>query len=485
MRLNLITRAALAALLILALGALAAAESPSDYDMSAPQNLRPGHLYAESALLIDEDSGEVLLNKNSRIRMYPASTTKIMTLLLGLESDIAMDDVVTIPQEAGNAPSDSSLIPVKPGDQMTWRDLLYGFMLSSGNDGANAIAVLVDGSLDAFVARMNARAAEIGCEGTRYANPSGYHDDDHYTTASDLARISQTAMQNADFRAIVASPTCDITVTRGGETRTGTIVSRNSLLQSDLKYYYPDCTGIKTGHHRRAGWCFVGSAERDGRRVICVVMNCDQEVQKWYDAARLFEYGFTCYEQAPVATLVARAAEEIGPVSVENAEDDDPRGGVLAVSVDAIEDGGATAPVVRGSEASLDAAAARIADGFAVEWTRPLVAPIEAGETLGTLTCALENGGTATATLVAARAVAAKPAATEIVATQAPAVEIEEEPESSAEPVRANRRSFALPILAALAILLALGLAIAAISRAQRQKRHRRRRRASGSRARR
>ncbi len=288
--------AALVATLLLLCLIPAWAESPAEYDINAPQNLVAGHLFAESALLVDEDSGEVLFTKNSRVRMYPASTTKIMTLLLALESDIPLDGQVTIPPEAAQIPEGSSVIPVQPGDVMKFEDLLYGFMLSSGNDGANAIAVLVDGGIEPFVARMNARAQELGLEGTHYVNAHGYHDSEHYTTAQDLANLSRFAMQSEAFRRIVAAPKWTMSVQRGGQEVSLDIVSRNSLLQNDQKYYYPDCTGIKTGHHNKAGWCFVGSAERDGMRVICVVLNCAQENDKWYDAARLFEYGFTSGE---------------------------------------------------------------------------------------------------------------------------------------------------------------------------------------------
>ena len=360
------TLAAALAVCIAFIGVIGALAAPA-YDMNAPQNLSEEHLYAQSALLIDEDSGEVLFSKNSRVRMFPASTTKIMTLLLGLESGIALDTVVTIPPEAGDIPEGSSVIPVKPDDRISFGDLLYSFMLSSGNDGANAIAVLVSGSIEAFVAQMNARAQEFGLTGTHYVNAHGYQDGDHYTTAQDLATLSRIAMRDATFRDIVAQPKWTITVTRDGETKTAEIISRNTLLQSDQKYYYPDCTGIKTGHHKKAGWCFVGSAERDGMRLICVVLDCEQENDKWYDAARLFEYGFTRYEDVPVQTLVERAAEGIAPVMIEGAADGE---GSLALRLSDVTGAQGTVKVVAGSDAAMEAAAARVAGDMSVEWTR-------------------------------------------------------------------------------------------------------------------
>ena len=237
---------ALALALICAAGALCE-ETPTDYNRNVPQLLREGHLYADAAVLVDANNGDILFSKHATQRMYPASTTKVMTLLLALESGIGMDTIIVIPRQANEIPADSSLIPVFPGDVMTFRDLLYGFMLTSGNDGANAIAVLVSGSVESFVDRMNARAAELGCEDTHFANPHGYHDDNHWSTALDLARIASEAVQIDAFRQITASPDYTMHITRGGAEQEVRVVNTNSLLKKDHTYYYPDCIGIKTG----------------------------------------------------------------------------------------------------------------------------------------------------------------------------------------------------------------------------------------------
>ena len=171
--------AALLAILCGLFAALSGFASPEDYNKNFPAALQADQLYGESAIVIDADTGEVLLAKNDAVRMYPASTTKMMTLLLGIESGIPLDTVVTIPAEAADITSDSSVVPVYRGETMTFQDLLYGTMLKSGNDGANAIAVLVAGSIPAFVEKMNARAQEIGCTGTHFANAHGLHDDNH------------------------------------------------------------------------------------------------------------------------------------------------------------------------------------------------------------------------------------------------------------------------------------------------------------------
>ncbi len=468
--------AALVAVLILIFSTSALAEAAAPYDMNAPQNLQAGHLYAQSALLIDEDTGEELFSKNSRVRMYPASTTKIMTLLLGIESDIPLDQQVTIPAEAADIMEGSSVIPVKPGDVISWKDLLYSFMLSSGNDGANAIAVLTAGSIPTFVERMNARAAELGMESTHYANAHGLHDPEHYTTAQDLAVLARAAMRNDVFRDIVAQPNWTITVTRGGETKSAQIISRNSLLQKDEKYYYPDCTGIKTGHHNKAGWCFVGSAERDGMRVICVVLNCEGEFDKWYDAARLFEYGFTCYQDVSAQALLESAAGAFDTVEIEDAA---PGEGTLELKLSNIEGGDAMVKVVSGSEVTLAAKAAQVSESAQIEWTRALTAPVSQNEILGNVRCEVPGGGEVRALLVAGRDVAVKPTA-EPVVTEAP-VPVETEaaletvpPEPEPEP---KKGGLGAAFLVALVALLALGgFAGAYVARQSRRKKARRRR---------
>lgn len=452
----------------------AAAVGRAEYDMNQPQNLDPSHLYAESALLVDEDTGEALFSKDSRVRMYPASTTKIMTLLLGLESGIALEDEVTIPVEAGDVPQGSSVVPVMPGDVVSFADLLYGFMLSSGNDGANAVAVLVDGSIEAFVERMNRRAAEIGCEGTHYVNAHGYHDSQHYTTAQDLALIALEAMKNPDFRKIVAAPKWTMTIRRDGKTVQQEIVSRNTLLQSGDKYYYPDCTGIKTGHHNKAGWCFVGSAQRDGMRLICVVLRCEQEMSKWYDAARLFEYGFTRYERVTARTLIERAAaSRFRWIQVENADPED--GGSLELNLTVEEGAEATVPVIAGSEASLDAAADRL---VSVAWTRDFVAPIEQGEAMGTVTCAVD-GATVKATLTASRSVAVKPEPTPAPMSEPEPTEVTQSgdfPETPPQPARHKGSGLVIMVILTLVLAVSAIAVVAALKRAERRRARARRR---------
>ncbi len=404
-------RAALAAALIVALFC-GAALADVIHDVPA---LDEEALFGEALLLLDADTGEVIYSKDPGVRMYPASTTKIMTLLLALESDIDLDKVVTVPKAAGKIPEGSSTIPVKPGDKLTFRDLLYGFMLNSGNDGANAIAVLVDGSIDAFVARMNARAKKLGCKGTHFTNAHGYHNENHYTTARDLALITHEAMKNETFRQIVATPEWKVTLSRNGKKQTLDIPSRVLMVREEEKFYYADCTGVKTGFHSKAGYCFVGTATRNGVNLMCVTLNCPKENQKWYDAARLFEYGFGLYAPYPLGDLARQVAVEYAGATIENASDEDPDSGNLRMDLGAVEDGGATRMLIVDSDESLENALSELRAGARVEWSRELVAPVQKGEAMGRVVFELADGSSASVALLASRDVAEK-----VVETPAP-----------------------------------------------------------------
>ena len=169
--------------LVLVLALLPVGTALADpYDPNAPFALMPEDLYAQAAVVMDADSGRILFDKNATERVYPASTTKIMTLLLACEYG-HFDDMITIPEEASDISSDSSVVPVTPGETMRFIDLLYGLEMHSGNDAANAVAVIVSGSVANFVAMMNQRAQQLGMTGTHYANAHGLHDAMHYTTA--------------------------------------------------------------------------------------------------------------------------------------------------------------------------------------------------------------------------------------------------------------------------------------------------------------
>ena len=404
----------LAACVALLCAVPALAESPSDYNKNVPQLLKEGHLHAESAVLIDAENGDVLFAKNATQRMYPASTTKVMTLLLALESGIGMDTTIVIPQQSTQIPADSSLVPVFPGDVMTFRDLLYGFMLTSGNDGANAVAVLVSGNVESFVDRMNKRAEELGCEGTHFANPHGYHDENHYSTALDLARIAAEAIRLDSFRRIVSATSYTMSIQRGNSQMDHRVVNTNSLLKEDNTYYYPDCIGIKTGFHSMAGQCFVGAAERDGVRLVSVDLHGEANTDKWVDTIRMFNYGFTRYTGYTLEEMFNFAGERIATLRVPNAIDSDPGKGLLNPKIAQISDPDYTRMVENDNETAMQNAIDDFISRCELTVTSNMVAPVSEGEIIGRVRYVDQSGGVITALLVADRDIAEQPARTSL-----------------------------------------------------------------------
>lgn len=390
------------------------AATPSDWSADNPENLQEGHIFSQSAILIDYETGEVLFEKNADARMFPASTTKIMTLMLALESGIAMDTVVTIPEQAVNVPSDSSKIPVSAGEQLSFEDLLYGFMLNSGNDGAVAIAIIVSGSEDQFVAEMNARAQELGCTNTHFVNSHGYHNGDHYTSARDLAIIARAAMGIPKFREIVSTPTYIMSATNMHSRRE--ITSRVDMILPDSKYYVAECTGIKTGFTSKAGNCFVGSAERGTRTIISVALFAtrDYSERKWFDTNCMFQYAFTRYDEYTIADMFAMGGDGINTITVENAARNDPQDGVLPLILSQTSNDGYSVMTLQGTD-ELDAYMEYFRANTTITPSTDYLAKveqretIEAGSIVGTFSTYTQAGETITGTLIAGRAVELEP----------------------------------------------------------------------------
>lgn len=239
---------------------------------------------ATSAILMDADSGRVLYEQNADARMLIASTTKIMTALVAIrEGNLA--DVVTVKREA--TLTEGSSMYLKEGEQLTLETLLYGLMLCSGNDAAVAIADHVGGGQAGFVKLMNETARELGMNGSSFANPNGLDDEDHYSTARDMAVLACAAMENETLVRIVSTRS----ITIGGRTMT----NHNKLLA-----YMDGCIGLKTGYTRAAGRTLVSCAERNGQRLVAVTL---QDGNDWADHQGLYEYGFSAYPSKRAAVL--------------------------------------------------------------------------------------------------------------------------------------------------------------------------------------
>lgn len=249
----------------------------------------------ESALLIDARSGEVMFEQNANKRIYPASTTKIMTALLVLEAvergDVNLNSAFLVtPDMLEGLAEDGSSMKLKEGEALTVRQLLEGLLVESGNDAAQALAIIVCGDVETFVQRMNDKAGELKLSDTHYVNPHGLHDDDHYTTAADLCTVTREAMKNKTFRDIVAMTQAVIPATEKSDTRTFT--NTNGLI-STLKYtnyFYENAIGVKTGHTSQAGFCLVSAAKEGDLEVIGAVMNAENEDDRHYDSRNMLSY---------------------------------------------------------------------------------------------------------------------------------------------------------------------------------------------------
>lgn len=255
---------------------------------------------AKACIIIDERSGRVLLSHNADASLPMASTTKVMTALLAIEHG-DLDAPVTCSRNAFGVPGTS--IYLSEGETLPLRDMLTGLMLASGNDAAVAIAEHIGGTAENFCRMMTARAAELGCTGTVFLTPHGLPMEGHCTTALDLALIAREAMQHEVFRQIVS--TSRATIPWEGRSYDRVLNNKNRLLTT-----YEGATGIKTGYTKKAGRCLVFGAERDGMRIIGVVLNCAD----WFDeAARLMDMAFECYE----AVTMLHAGECIATLPVD------------------------------------------------------------------------------------------------------------------------------------------------------------------------
>ena len=259
-------------------------------------------IHSPRAILMDEVTGEIIYEKNAYYPTYPASTTKVLTAIVVLENT-ALDEMVHIDYEPGVAGASMFILP---GESFTVETLLKALLIRSGNDVAEVLARHVSGSVEAFVDEMNEKAIEIGAENTHFTNPHGLPDEDHITTAYDLAIISRYAMQNPVFREIVSSPSLIIPETLEtpeqriynnsnrflwGKGPSHRILYRDALVD----IYSPRVDGIKTGFTNAAQHCLISSASDDGRRVIAVILNADRE-NLYSDSRTLLDYGLDSYQ---------------------------------------------------------------------------------------------------------------------------------------------------------------------------------------------
>ena len=274
-------------------------------------------LDAKAGLLIEADTGEILYEKNAHQENYPASLTKVMVALLVFEAidegKIALTDSVTATESAFEGlSSDGSTANIVPGETMTVEQLLNCMLIVSANEACNILGETLYGSVDAFVARMNERAAELGCEHTHFANATGLHNSQHYTTAWDLYLITREALKHDKFMEICNSKSYTVPATNMTD-KPRELHSTNFLISNwrARGYVYRDAQGIKTGSTEEAGHCLVSSAVRGDRQLVSVVLGAEKITladgkstltKSFSETIRLFDYGFDSFSRREVVS---------------------------------------------------------------------------------------------------------------------------------------------------------------------------------------
>ncbi|MNX80887.1 D-alanyl-D-alanine carboxypeptidase DacB precursor [compost metagenome] len=270
---------------------------------------------AKAAIVIDGVTGQVLYAKNIHDRLPQASTTKMMAGIVALERGTLSDEVQVSKRAAD---TEGSSMYLEAGERLTFEQLLYGMMLNSGNDATEAVAEYISGDATHFVGLMNQKAEALGLKNTHFVTPHGLPDNNHYSSAYDLAQIARYALSNPSFAEIAATKAFPVPGNKRAPHRT--LINHNKLLR-----YFPGAWGGKTGYTMVAGKCFVGSAKRDGRYVIEALLSAPD---CWADAEKLLNYGLDSFTSEPVAA----AGQAMGDVKVQGGA----QGSVKAVLTEAV-----------------------------------------------------------------------------------------------------------------------------------------------------
>lgn len=324
-------------------------------------------LISEAAILMDNKSGKILYHKNESEKMYPASTTKILTAILSLEN-CNLDEMVTVSYDAVmSIPEGYSSAALQIGEQLTVEQLLQLLLVHSANDAANVLAEYVGGSVESFVSMMNTKVHELGLSHTHFTNAYGLHDDNHYTTAQDLAIIMNYCIKNEDFRRIAGSASCTLPATNKYGTRKYT--STNELIIPNNSNYYPYLTAGKTGYTSQAGDCLVSCSYKDDLELICVVLGgktINGVSTRFSETKTLYQYGYHNYS---VKTLL-HANDIVTQTEIQNGSKETRNLNLLADN---------------SIEALLENSVSTDNLPFEINLKESIKAPIEQGDHLGTI----------------------------------------------------------------------------------------------------
>ncbi len=334
---------------------------------------------AKAVVLADLDSGRLLYELNRDERRSPASLTKIMTVMLAVEAlergDAALDEPVTAQADClAGLDTSSSTSGIQPGEILSYKDLLFCALVHSANEACNILAYRISGSVPAFVELMNARAAELGCTNTHFADPNGLSNENHYTTAYEMYLITREALRHPLFAEICNTKGYDVPATNLSQARS--FANSNALIttESDYgsNYVYPAASGVKTGFTQLAGYCLVSTAEKNGVRLLAVVMGCDgwlnagiEEYENFSDTIRLYNWAFDNFDYRRAVNSISTVTR----VQVEHAVESDAYVNLRPQS---------DVTLLLPKDLNLETIELR-----PTVYTEQLVAPIEAGTVLG------------------------------------------------------------------------------------------------------
>lgn len=331
------------------------------------------NISAPVCVLMEYSTGKILFEKNLNKMMYPASTTKLMTAILVLEK-CQLTDVATVSNSAvDSVPAGYSTAYLQKGEKLTIEQLLHVLLIPSANDAVNVLAEHVGGSIANFANMMNSKAKEIGCENTNFKNPSGIHDENHYSTAYDLSLIAKHAMQFQAIKDIVQKTVYNLPKTDKYNSDNRIFYNTNLLLShhSPDDYYYPYATGLKTGYTNPAKDCIIATAKKDDLELIAVILGAEDTngslVPKFLDCKKLFEYGFSNYSYKNIK----KANSFVTKVSVLGATEDTKNLNILVKN---------DINVFLENNFDINNLEPKL------ELDTPLVAPIKGGSTIGKIT---------------------------------------------------------------------------------------------------
>lgn len=256
---------------------------------------REPDLVSNAAIIMDASTGQILYEKNASEKKYPASITKILTALIALDHNVDFNDTITMSENAvWGIERDSTNIALDVGEKITVGDCFYAMMVKSANECAYALAEYIAGDVESFSELMNKKAKEIGCENTHFITSNGLHDDNHYTTAYDMALITKAALQNETFREIAGTLSYTIPETNMTD-ETRPLWNGNKLINPAEPFYYEYCEGGKTGYTSKANNTLSSYSKKDGLELICIILDCDGWKYSYTDSKALYNYCFNNY----------------------------------------------------------------------------------------------------------------------------------------------------------------------------------------------